>query len=317
MDGTTDIKPLDPVKFRDPEVTADGSVRAVVALDSLATLWINTGTLCNLTCENCYIESSPLNDRLAYITAAEAAAYLDEIEALALGTAEIGFTGGEPFMNPHIIAMLDDVLSRGYRALVLTNAMRPMRRHEVALLDLRQRFGEALTIRVSVDHYAKELHEAERGADSWDKTIDGLVWLARNGFRIDVAGRTQWGESEGAMRDGFAALFAAHDIPVDVTDPARMVLFPEMDATKDVPEITEQCWSILGVAPTDIMCASSRMVVKRKGADKPAVVACTLLPYEAEFELGETLAEARDPVSLNHPHCAKFCVLGGGACSKG
>ena len=33
------------------------------------------------------------------------------------------------------------------------------------------------------------------------------------------------------------------------------------------------------------------------------------------FELGATLAEARGPVPLNHPHCARFCVLGGGACS--
>ena len=57
MDGTATIKPLDPAKFRDPSVTADGSVRAVVALGRLNTLWINTGTLCNLTCANCYIES--------------------------------------------------------------------------------------------------------------------------------------------------------------------------------------------------------------------------------------------------------------------
>ena len=317
MDGTADIKPLDPAKFRDPAVTADGSARATVALTGLDTLWINTGTLCNLTCENCYIESSPRNDRLAYITAAEVSDYLAEIEALALGTTEIGFTGGEPFMNPDIIAMLTDVLSRCHRALVLTNAMRPMRRHETALLELRETFGDALTIRVSVDHYTQALHEAERGARSWHPTLDGLVWLAGNGFRIDVAGRTQWGESDEAMRAGFAALFTDHDIPVDAADPARMVLFPEMDATVDVPEITEQCWSILGVAPGDIMCASSRMVIKRKGTDKPAVVACTLLPYEPAFELGETLAGARDPIALNHPHCAKFCVLGGGACSKG
>ena len=39
------------------------------------------------------------------------------------------------------------------------------------------------------------------------------------------------------------------------------------------------------------MCASSRMVVKRKGAARPAVVACTLLPYDPQFELGRTLAD--------------------------
>ena len=55
---------------------------------------------------------------------------------------------------------------------------------------------------------------------------------------------------------------------------------------------------------------------KRKGAERPAVVACTLLPYDAPFELGGSLAESSDTVSLNHPHCAKFCVLGGAACSR-
>ena len=29
----------------------------------------------------------------------------------------------------------------------------------------------------------------------------------------------------------------------------------------------------------------------------------------------DTLAEAAAPVPLNHPHCARFCVLGGAACS--
>jgi hypothetical protein len=88
-----------------------------------------------------------------------------------------------------------------------------------------------------------------------------------------------------------------------------------MDARRDVPEISEGCWDILGKRPQDMMCASSRMVVKRKGASRPAVVPCTLLPYDTKFELGATLAEARGPVALNHPHCARFCVLGGGSCS--
>ena len=64
------------------------------------------------------------------------------------------------------------------------------------------------------------------------------------------------------------------------------------------------------------MCASARMVVRRKDAAKPSVLACTLLPYDRQFELGHTLAEASGPISLNHPYCASFCVLGGGACSR-
>ncbi len=310
------FQPLDPAKFRDPFVTANGERRAHVTLRSLETLWFNTGTLCNLTCRNCYIESSPRNDRLAYLTREEIRAYLDEIARDRLPTRLIGFTGGEPFMNPDIIGMLDDVLSRGFEALVLTNAMQPMRKQRAQLLVLRDTYGTQLRIRVSLDHYSPKLHEAERGRRSWAPTIEGLVWLARNGFAIDVAGRRFSGEPEAELRAGFARLFAELDLPVDAADPVRLTLFPEMDAQRDVPEITTACWGILHRAADDVMCASARMVVKRKDAATPTVMACTLLAYDPQFELGRTLAEASGAVPLNHPYCASFCVLGGAACSR-
>jgi uncharacterized Fe-S cluster-containing radical SAM superfamily protein len=312
-------RPLDPAKFRDPATTARGERRAQVALAGLSTLWINTGTLCNIACATCYIESSPRNDALAYISAEEVAACLDEAAALGMPLAEVGFTGGEPFMNPGLVPMLADVLARpGLSAIVLTNAMQPMRRHAKALLALRDRFGTArLTLRVSLDHHDAAHHDVERGDGSFAKSLDGLIWLARHGFRLHVAARLGFGtEGEAAMRAGFARLFATHAIPIDAEDPVALMLFPEMDAAADVPEITEACWGILHKSPDSVMCASSRMVVKRKGAARPAVVACTLLPYDPQFELGTTLAEASRPVALNHPHCARFCVLGGAACSR-
>jgi predicted phosphodiesterase/uncharacterized Fe-S cluster-containing radical SAM superfamily protein len=310
-------RPLDAQKFKDPRRTAKGAPRASVALKRLETLWFNTGTLCNITCANCYIESSPRNDRLAYLTLADIHPYLDEIARDRLGTREIGFTGGEPFMNPHLFGMLDECLSRGFRALVLTNAMKPMWRHKARLIELRRRHGHNLVIRVSLDHFTAERHEDERGVGTFAPTLDGLVWLARQRFNVAVAGRTMWGEDEATERAGYARLFAEHAIPVDADDPAALVLFPEMDADVDVPEITEACWGILGKSPEQVMCASSRMVVRRKGAARPAVLSCTLLPYDPAFELGSTLAEAAGAVPLNHPHCAKFCVLGGASCSRG
>jgi Radical SAM superfamily len=291
-------------------------VRAQVALRSLDTLWFNTGTLCNLTCRNCYIESSPRNDRLAYLARQDVSEYLDEIVRDGLPTRLIGFTGGEPFMNPDIIGMLDDVLSRGFNALVLTNAMRPMRRLQPQLLALRKGYGTRLRIRVSLDHYKPEVHEAERGKNTWQPTMDGLIWLARSGFAVDIAGRRFSGEPEHELRAGFARLFASLGLPIDADDPVRLMLFPEMDARYDVPEITTACWGILHKSPDDVMCASARMVVKRSGAQTPVVLACTLLAYDAQFELGRTLAEATRPVPLNHPYCASFCVLGGAACSR-
>ena len=307
---------LDPTKFQDALLTAKGEERALVTLRSLETLWFNTGTLCNLTCQNCYIESSPRNDRLAYLSAAEVRAYLDEIERDGHGTKLIGFTGGEPFMNRELPAMLEDVLSRGLKAMVLTNAMKPMHKMKSALLGLLARYGRNFTVRVSVDHYDKTLHEKERGPRSWKPTIDGLMWLAQSGFDVHVAGRRFSDETEDEVRAGYARLFAGLAIAIDASSPVSLVLFPEMDARVDVPEITTACWGILKKSPDSVMCASTRMVVKRKGAVRPAVVACTLLPYDPQFELGNTLAENIGAVRLNHPHCAKFCVLGGAACSQ-
>jgi uncharacterized Fe-S cluster-containing radical SAM superfamily protein len=307
---------LDPRKFRDPFLTIAGERRAQVALRALDTLWFNTGTLCNLTCHHCYIESSPRNDRLVYLSAAEVRAYLDEIARLGLGTGLIGFTGGEPFMNPELPAMLDLALAGGFRALVLTNAMKPMHKTKPALLRLRDRYGDRLVIRVSIDHYGRAVHEAERGRRSWAPTIDGLKWLAGYGFAISVASRRLSGESEAALRRGFALLFAELGVEIDAGDPVALTIFPEMDELADVPEISEACWGLLGKSPDSVMCSSSRMVVKFKGAAQPSVIACTLLPYDPRFDLGPSLAGALGRVPLNHPHCAKFCVLGGGACSR-
>ncbi|MDH4383817.1 MAG: radical SAM protein [Caulobacter sp.] len=306
---------LDPGKFRDPDRTARGEPRAAVALDSLQTLWLNTGTLCNLACLNCYIESTPSNNALVWLTAAEARLYLDEIADLRLATREIGITGGEPFMNPDILPILEEALGRGFEVLVLTNAMTPMTHKRPGLLALKAQFGDRLTLRVSLDHWTAAVHEAERGAASWDRAIEGLQWLSEQGFSIAIAGRQLADETPDDSRDGYGRLMASLGVSLDCQDPGRLVLFPEMDASVDVPEITTACWDILHKRPQDVMCATSRMVVKRRGAEHPAVIACTLTPYDPQFELGRSLGEALGTVKLNHPHCAKFCVLGGASCS--
>ncbi|MDP2241187.1 MAG: radical SAM protein [Burkholderiales bacterium] len=304
-------------RFVDAFVTADGSRRASVALTRLETLWLNTGSLCNIACANCYIESSPTNDALAYLTVEDAVRYLAEIADTGLPTREIGFTGGEPFMNPGILTMLEHALGAGHEVLVLTNAMRPMLRWGERLGELAAAHRGHLTFRVSLDHHSEAVHDAERGAGSWDMAWKGLDWLAARDLRIAIAGRRLADESEAAARAAYADLFNARGLAVDAADPGALVLFPEMEADRAVPEITEACWGILDRAPEQMMCASSRMVVRRRGASEAAVVACTLTPYDAQFELGRTLADASGTVQLNHPFCAQFCVLGGASCSAG
>jgi len=127
MDGSD----LPSMKFQDPHVTATGELRASVAWHGLKTLWLNTGTLCNIECTNCYIESSPTNDRLVYLSLADVTPYLDELEAAGEAGCEIGFTGGEPFMAPEMLDILRLTLERGFTVLMLTNAMQPMMRPRI------------------------------------------------------------------------------------------------------------------------------------------------------------------------------------------
>lgn len=303
-------------KFVDLDWTAKGERRASVGFRNLETLWFNTGTLCNIACENCYIESSPRNDRLAYLTLADVTRYLDEISAARYPVKLIGFTGGEPFMNPQFPEMLEESLRRGFQTLTLTNAMKPMEHKREVIAALVAKYGAQLRIRVSLDDWRAKIHDAERGFGSFEKTMKGLLWLNSIGVSLEVAGRYLSGDSEDALRRGYHRLFRKLGIGLDCWNPQILVLLPEMDPLADPPEITETCWGILKKSPSEVMCSNARMVVKRCGAEATSVVACTLLPYDERFELGASLAKARVAVKLAHPYCSSFCVLGGGSCGS-
>jgi MoaA/NifB/PqqE/SkfB family radical SAM enzyme len=299
-------------KFKNQKVTADGSNRAFIEARNIKTLWFNTGTLCNIECKNCYIESSPKNDSLAYLTFEEVKSFIDEAIDKNLGTNEIGFTGGEPFMNKDIMKMIDYSLNKNFKVLVLSNAMKPMLNRTKELIKLNH---SNLTIRVSIDHYEKEKHEEIRGKNTYDVMMQGLKWLNENNFNYTLATRLLWKEKEKDLRKNFGTFIKNNNLKLDTYSPKELVTFAEMDEKIDTPEITTSCWDILNKDPNDIMCSWSRMVVRKKNSKNPSVIACTLLPYADEFDLGETLTNSLQKIYLNHKHCSKFCVLGGSSCS--
>ena len=299
-------------KFKDPKITADGSDRAFVEAEKIKTLWFNTGTLCNIECKNCYIESSPKNDRLVYLTFDEVKNFIDEAIEKNLGTQEIGFTGGEPFMNKDIIKMIEYSLSKGLKTLVLSNAMKPMLNR---VEEIKKVNHKNLTIRVSIDHYEKSKHEEIRGKNTYDIMMKGLKWLDENDFNYALATRLLWNETEEELRKNFGIFVKNNHLKLNTNSKQELVTFAEMDESVDTPEITTSCWEILKKDPKDIMCSSSRMVVRKKSLKKPSVIACTLLPYDEEFDLGQTLTNSLQKIYLNHKHCSKFCVLGGSSCS--
>ena len=113
-------------KFAKKHTTSLGHNRAFVKFTGLKTLWFNTGTLCNLSCDGCYIESSPINNKLLYLNTKDVDQYLQQIKKYNFSCDTIGFTGWEPFMNKDIISILNLCKKENYNILILTNAMQPM-----------------------------------------------------------------------------------------------------------------------------------------------------------------------------------------------
>ncbi len=285
---------------------------ARVALERLETLWFNTGTLCNLACKACYIESSPRNDALSWLSLDAVHALLDEAAERHPELRDVAFTGGEPFMNPEIMEMLETGLDRGLRVLVLTNAMTPLRHHLPAL---RKFAGRNLHLRVSLDHYTEVGHTRLRGPRAWHPALEGISALSAAGFAPSIAARfNPVEEDEATTRAGFANLFGNQGWDIDAFNDQQLVLFPEMSVPAAAPGVSAAAWAALHPRGADAMCRTARMVVRRKGAPDVSIVACTLLPFEPRFELGHTLAEAARPVTLDHPHCARFCVFGASSC---
>src|SRR6056300_587405 len=217
-------------KFENKNLTADNKARAFIESKKLKTLWFNTGTLCNLTCKNCYIESSPKNDRLAYLSFDEFKVFVNESIQNEMGTEEIGFTGGEPFMNKDILKMIKYSLDNGFKTLVLTNAMKPMMNNKKNLNKLNHL---NLSIRVSIDHYDKDKHEQIRGPNSWEPMIEGLKWLSKNKFNYCLATRLMWDEDEETTRKNFKKFIDQYQLILDVENKSQLVTFAEMDEKQD------------------------------------------------------------------------------------
>ena len=300
-------------KFKRKYTTALGHERAFVEFTGLKTLWFNTGTLCNISCEGCYIESSPINNKLLYLNVNDVEKYLNQIKINNLPCNTIGITGGEPFMNKDIIPILNLCTKFNYHILVLTDAMQPMINKTKELIKFVN--YNKLTLRVSLDHYNKDGHESIRGENTWDKALEGINWLSKNNFNINIASRII-NKNEKLVRQGFAKLFAEYNLKIDAYNKEDLVLFPEMNLCADTPEITKDCWDVLNNSPKNMMCSNSRMIVKRREDSKTHIVSCTLIPFEKDFSYGNNIKDSLKTVYLNHPFCSKFCVLGGASCSN-
>ena len=139
-----------------------------VALNSLDTLWFQVGgTVCNLACTHCFVSCSPTNHTHEVLGLAEVARYLDE--AARLGVREYYFTGGEPFLNPEMEAILAATLAVG-PATVLTNGLLLDPARCARLKTLADASDYSLDFRVSLDGWDAASNDPIRGAGTFEKS---------------------------------------------------------------------------------------------------------------------------------------------------
>jgi len=143
-------------------------------------LWIYTNFHCNLACRYCVVASSPRTDPRA-IGLQRACELVDE--AVSEGFTELYLTGGEPFVEPDIVAMLEYATAR-IDTVVLTNAMLFRGRRATELVRLA---GRRLVVQTSLDGARTQTHDAWRGDGSFARAMDGIACAREIGLPLRVA----------------------------------------------------------------------------------------------------------------------------------
>lgn len=291
--------------------TPEDDPRGYIQPQRLDELWFHTGTICNLRCPFCLEGSMPGNNRLQPLTLADTQPFIQE--ALALGTRQFSFTGGEPFVIPEMMAILNYALDFN-PCLVLTNATEPLLNRLGAVAPLAQKHFPLL-FRVSLDYPDPEKHDAGRGHGNFHLSLKVMEQLHRLGFKVSIARQSKSNEDTVVINRAYRPLFEQAGLPVDT----HIVVFPELHepgSHPDVPHITESCMTTYKTAEErdGFMCSFSKMVVKKNGQVR--VYACTLVDDDEDYDLGGSLSEAmRVRVMLKHHRCYT-CFASGTSCSE-
>ncbi len=289
----------------------NGDPRGYIDANRLSELWFHTGTTCNLRCPFCLEGSKPGDNRLNMITFEDALPFIHE--ALELGVEQFSFTGGEPFVVPGLIKILDSSLDHR-PCLVLTNGTEPLMNRLSDLLPLLKK-PQRLSFRISLDSPDAATHDAGRGSGNFKKSLRSLQLLTEHGFGVSVARQSRKGEDKASVDQAYQQHFAAIGLPRGT----RIVAFPEFHTPGSivaVPVITEDCMTRYHTSKTraDFMCASSKMVVKKEG--RMRVYACTLVDDDPDYDLGGSLKDALlCRIMMKHHRCYS-CFAYGASCSE-
>lgn len=281
-----------------------------IALHHLDDLWFQvSGTLCNLTCHHCFISCSPHNHSFEFLSLEVVKKYIDE--SIPLGVKEYYFTGGEPFLNPDMTAILELTLQHG-PATVLTNGT-------VFKDDWLQRLAKAeneslysLEFRVSLDGFTAEENDAVRGEGTYERALRGVRQLVEHQFMpIITVTRTADDQNEVQLFEGFVQMLKANGYARP-----RIKMLPTLrigaeqkrqrgyhDEERVTPDMMEE------FDESNLICHHSRIVTDR------GVYVCPILIEAPDANMGQSLSESMSAYPLRH-HACYTCYQYGSLCSN-
>ena len=292
--------------------TPSGEPRGYIDSEALTELWFHTGTNCNLSCPFCLEGSKPGDDRIKFITLNEAKPFIHE--ALEMGVEKFSFTGGEPFVNPHFVAILGYALEHR-PCMVLTNGTEPLRNQFGEVVKLLGKPNPA-SFRISLDHPDPGLHDVSRGKGNFNMALRTLGLLHAEGFQVSIARLMESEEDVDAVDAGYIPFLNEAGLPSDIT----IIKFPDFQtpgSIPEVPQVTEHCMLTYTTEDTRnaYMCNFSRMIVKKNG--RCGVYACTLVDDDDDYDLADTLRESFEVrIRFKHHRCYS-CFAFGSSCSEG
>lgn len=274
----------------------------------LDTLWLQvTGTVCNIACRHCFISCGPKSTAHAMLGLDDARAVLREAEER--GVRGIWFTGGEPFLHPDILELIDAALEVGPLG-ILTNGMLI---DEDMAAELGQRFRDApysLEIRVSLDGCTAEQNDRIRGRGVFRKTTEAIARLERAGVPALVAVALVE-EDAPVQRQALLDLLES----LEVRRP-RIKWIPPFRIGREAnrgrayatwERIPEEALSD-PETPHRLQCGTSRTVTAE------GVWPCPILINEPDFRLGDDLGASLGPHRVDHEACYT-CYVEGFSCS--
>ena len=281
-----------------------------VPLQHLDHLWFQVGgTLCNLSCHHCFISCHPKNHNFGFLTLAQVRHWLTE--SVNWGVKEYYFTGGEPFLNHELTAILCETLRYG-PATVLTNGTVLQEQWLDSLAEAEANSIYSLEFRVSIDGFSPEMNDPIRGAGTFDRAIRGVQNLAKHGFLPLITAARTWPMSEEPQVVG---QFVERLKQAGYSRP-RLKILPTLqlgaEAQRTQGYLESERVSAQMMQEYDLsqlICHQSRIITDR------GIHVCPILIEQPDSLLGQTLTEAAQPFPLRHGACFT-CYQYGAICSN-